>query len=64
MSMSHAALRFILAQKEVSTVIPGAKTVQQALDNFAASDKKLDPEVVQAIKDLWKAEIDGNPLPW
>jgi aryl-alcohol dehydrogenase-like predicted oxidoreductase len=64
MSMSHTALRFILAQKEVSTVIPGAKTVDQALDNFAASEKKLDPVVVQAIESLWKSEIDGNPLPW
>ena len=63
-SMAHAALQFVLAQPEVSTVIPGAKTVQQALDNFAAADKQLSPETVQAMRDLWTQEIEGNPLPW
>ena len=63
-SMAHAALQFVLAQPEVSTVIPGAKTVQQALDNFAAADKQLSLETVQAMRDLWTQEIEGNPLPW
>lgn len=63
-SMAHAALQFILAQPQVSTIIPGAKTVEQALDNFAAADKQLRPEVVQSIYDLWKREIMMDPLPW
>jgi aryl-alcohol dehydrogenase-like predicted oxidoreductase len=63
-SMAHAALQFVLAQPEVSTVIPGAKTVQQALDNFAAADRQLSPEVVQAMRDLWTREIESDPLPW
>ena len=63
-SMAHAALQFILAQPQVSTIIPGAKSVQQALDNFAAADQQLSPEVVQAIVDLWKREIMSDPLPW
>ena len=63
-SISHAALQFILAHQEVSTIIPGAKTVAQALDNFAAADRSLDPAAVKAIEDLWQAEIAGNPLPW
>jgi aryl-alcohol dehydrogenase-like predicted oxidoreductase len=63
-SMAHAALQFCLAQPEVSTVIPGAKTVEQALDNFAAADKQLSAETVQAIKDLWAREIAADPLPW
>lgn len=63
-SMAHAALQFVLAQPEVSTVIPGAKTVEQALDNFAAADKHLSPETVQAIRDLWTNEIESDPLPW
>ena len=62
--MSHAALQFVLAQPQVSTVIPGAKTVEQALDNFAAADKKLSLETVQAIRDLWTKEIESSPLPW
>lgn len=63
-SMAHAALQFVLAQPQVSTVIPGAKTVAQALDNFAAADQQLSPDTVQAMRDLWTQEIEGNPLPW
>ena len=63
-SMAHAALQFVLAQPEVSTVIPGAKTVEQALDNFAAADRQLRPEVLQSMRDLWTREIESDPLPW
>jgi aryl-alcohol dehydrogenase-like predicted oxidoreductase len=63
-SMVHAALQFILAQPQVSTIIPGAKSVEQALDNFAAADKQLSSEVVQSMVDLWEREIMSDPLPW
>jgi aryl-alcohol dehydrogenase-like predicted oxidoreductase len=63
-SMAHAALQFILAQPQVSTIIPGAKSVDQALDNFAAADRQLSPQVVQAMYDLWEHEIRAEPLPW
>ena len=63
-SMAHAALQFVLAQPQVSTVIPGAKSVQQALDNFAAAEKQLDAETIQAMHELWSREIESDPLPW
>lgn len=63
-SMAHAALQFILAQPQVSTIIPGAKSAEQALDNFAATDKQLSTEVVQAMYNLWEREIMSDPLPW
>lgn len=63
-SMAHAALQFVLAQPQVSTVIPGAKSVAQALDNFAAAEKGLSMETVQAMRDLWTNEIESDPLPW
>ncbi|HEX6269519.1 MAG TPA: aldo/keto reductase [Anaerolineales bacterium] len=63
-SMAHAALQFILAHPQVSTVIPGAKSVEQALDNFAAADKQLSSEVVQSMYGLWEREIMSDPLPW
>jgi aryl-alcohol dehydrogenase-like predicted oxidoreductase len=63
-SMAHAALQFVLAQSQVSTVIPGAKTVEQALDNFAAAEKQLSAETVQAMRNLWTNEIENDPLPW
>ena len=41
---AQIALRFILSNDAVSTVIPGAKTPQQVEDNCAASDLGLLPE--------------------
>jgi aryl-alcohol dehydrogenase-like predicted oxidoreductase len=63
-SLAHAALQFCLAQPEVSTVIPGAKSVEQALDNFAAAERQLPEATVSAIHALWERELKGNPLPW
>ena len=63
-SMAHAALQFILAHPQVSTIIPGAKSAEQPLDNFAATDKQLSPEVIQSMYDLWEREIMSDPLPW
>ncbi len=63
-TLAHAALQYCLAQPEVSTVIPGPKTVAQALDNFAAADAQLPADVVRAIDELWEQEIEADPLPW
>jgi aryl-alcohol dehydrogenase-like predicted oxidoreductase len=63
-SLAHAALQFVLAQPEVSTVIPGPKTVTQARDNFAAAKETLPAEVVREICGLWERELAGEPLPW
>ncbi len=63
-SLAHAALQFILAQPQVSTIIPGAKSAAQALDNIAAAENRLPEETVQGIYDLWEREIKGDPLPW
>ena len=64
LSMAHAALQYILARPEVSTIIPGAKSVDQALDNLAAAAGRLSPATVQAIDNLWKEDIQSEPLPW
>jgi len=63
-SIPHGALRYILAQPEISTVIPGAKNVSQVLDNFEAGNDSLKPETVRAIRSLWERELSGRPLPW
>ena len=63
-SLAHAALQYCLARPEISTVIPGAKTVEQALDNFAAADDRLPADVVRAIDALWERELKDDPLPW
>jgi aryl-alcohol dehydrogenase-like predicted oxidoreductase len=64
MPLAGAALRFVLAHTEVSTVIPGAKTREQARDNFAAADATLPPDRAQAIREFWERELKDDPLPW
>lgn len=63
-SLAHAALQYTLAHPAISTTIPGAKSVAQALDNFAAADHEMPAEVVRAIDALWEREIKADPLPW
>ena len=64
LSASHAALSYILAQPEISTAIPGAKTVAQALDNFAASHVSMAAETAAKIHQLWTENLSRDPLPW
>lgn len=57
-AMSQQALRWILMNDAVSTVIPGAKTAEQARSNVAASDMPRLPEtVMEAISALYRQEI-------
>jgi len=63
-SLAHTALQYVLAQPQVSTVIPGAKSVEQALDNFAAAEDRLSPETIQAIYSFWEGALKDDPLPW
>ena len=62
--LAQAALKYILAQPAVSTIIPGPKSVEQALDNFAAANQQLAPDVISAIDALWEREIKADPLHW
>ncbi len=62
--MARGALAFVLSQPFVSTVIPGAKSVDQLRDNVAAADVVLPPETVDAIRALWGDEIRSAQLPW
>ena len=60
----HSALQFILAYPEISTIIPGGKTVAQALENIAAANKQLPTKSVDAVRQLWAKELKEDPLPW
>lgn len=55
-TLAQAALKFILSNPEVSTVIPGAKTPQQVEDNVAASDGKyLSKEKLERLRELYSS---------
>lgn len=57
--LSAQALRWILDYQAVSTVIPGAKTPEQAQQNaFAATLPQLSPEVHTALQQLYRNEIE------
>lgn len=63
-SMTQMALEYILAYKEVSTVIPGSRNSEQLLHNLSASQHLLSKETVNDLKGLWIEEIKGRPLSW
>jgi aryl-alcohol dehydrogenase-like predicted oxidoreductase len=57
-SLTQLALRWILDHPAVSTVIPGAKTSEQAHNNAAASDLAPLPEAThRAIEELYRERI-------
>jgi aryl-alcohol dehydrogenase-like predicted oxidoreductase len=60
-TLTHAALKYCLAQPAVSAVIPGIRNAKQAEDNFSASDgKPMPPEHLVRLHKLYrKKEIGG-----
>jgi aryl-alcohol dehydrogenase-like predicted oxidoreductase len=63
-SMTQAALRFILSYSEISTVIPGTKNLKQLEENISASLENMDRETVKKLNNVWEEEIKFNSLPW
>jgi aryl-alcohol dehydrogenase-like predicted oxidoreductase len=58
MTPAQAALRWVVQQPGVSTVIPGARNVEQARANAAAADvPELDADTLKAIADLYDRRI-------
>ena len=63
-SVTEAALQYILARPEISTIIPGARTIEQVRSNCAASNGRLPEDIVEKVYTLWQREIENDPLPW
>lgn len=63
-TLAQAALQFVLAHPEVTTVIPGVKSEEQLRQNLSAADGRLSHEEVDRLHELWEAELENNPLPW
>ncbi len=53
-TLGQAALRYVLAQRGVSVVIPGGKTPQQARQNIAAAEGALTADQLAKIAELQK----------
>ncbi|OFY65308.1 MAG: aldo/keto reductase [Bacteroidetes bacterium RBG_13_43_22] len=62
MTMSEMALRFILGEPTVSTIIPGMRKPKHAMINMAASD--AGPLAPDLMKELEKHRWDRKPKPW
>jgi aryl-alcohol dehydrogenase-like predicted oxidoreductase len=62
MTMPELALRFILANPGVSTIIPGMRKVQNVVANIATSDgRRLDPALIDKLRPhRW----DRRPTSW
>ncbi|MFC6285737.1 aldo/keto reductase [Nocardioides sp. GCM10027113] len=62
--LAHGALRFLLAHDGVSTVIPGARTIDHLRDSVAAAAEPLPADVVAAIRDFHERRLADAPLDW
>jgi aryl-alcohol dehydrogenase-like predicted oxidoreductase len=59
--MAQLALRWILMHPEVSAVIPGAKTPEQAGDNARASElPALSPEAMARVARIYDEHIRAD----
>ncbi len=63
-SVTHGALRFLLAHQGVSTVIPGARSVELLRDSVAAAAEDLPVATVSAIRDFYSRRLAGSMLAW
>lgn len=52
--LQQVAISFVLNNKKVSTAIPGAKTVNQVIENLNASKEMLSQTEINKIKSLYK----------
>lgn len=58
LTMVQLALRWILDHDAVTTIIPGAKSIEQVMSNCAVSSlESLKPEVYNSLSDFYKHEI-------
>jgi len=63
-SVPQGALRFLLAHDGVSTVIPGARTIDLLHDSIAAAAQPLPAETVAAIRGFSAHRIQTGHLDW
>jgi aryl-alcohol dehydrogenase-like predicted oxidoreductase len=63
-TMVQAALAFLLAWPEVTTVIPGVRDMAQLTENLSAAERPMPTDVVARLRAFWAEELKADPLPW
>jgi len=63
-SVAHGALRFLLAHDGVSSLIPGARSIQLLENSIAAAAEPLPAATVTAIRDFYAHRLEAAPLDW
>lgn len=63
-TMTMAALRFILAYPQVTTVIPGVRNSSQLRENVSASAAPMPAAQVAKLQQLWETDIRDSNLGW
>ena len=63
-SLMATALTFCSSFEAVSTVIPGAITSQQLLQNIAAMQPPMDNDSKRQLEDFYANEVEKLNLPW
>lgn len=61
-NLAQAALRFILSNPVVSTVIPGIRTVKQVEDNLAVSGEALPANELAKLRELYRSDFCQLPF--
>lgn len=61
-NLAQAALRFILSNSVVSSIIPGIRTVKQVEDNVAVSGKTLPVSDIGKLKELYRSDFRQLPF--
>ena len=61
-TLAQAALRFILSNPVVSTVIPGIRTVKQVEDNIVVSGRTLPKEDIVKLRELYRSDFCHLPF--
>jgi aryl-alcohol dehydrogenase-like predicted oxidoreductase len=62
LNLAQAALRFILSNPVVSTVIPGIRTVKQVEDNLAVSGGSLPKSDLAKLRELYQSDFCQLPF--
>lgn len=63
-TLAQAALQFVLAHPEVTTVIPGTRDEAQLFANIHAADHEMDDATVRRLHEFWAQQIGVQGVPW